>query len=180
MRKGKNDSRERITNSEVQSKGQQSSILNGAKGLDESIPAYSRGRSDGRALKEVEEQDAAGAEQRYDDDTLDEGHQEDDMQGQMDGGPDDEEDEGHEGQGVDFDDDDYNNYQGSPGAAGASHQRMAHLGPDPNLAPHEKDPRIYAQLPSRYTRRIAAAGKHTFKSESAYNVLFGDATGGQR
>ena len=61
----------------------------------------------------------------------------------------------------------YNNYQGSPGAANAA------LEPDYALAPHEKDPRIYAHLPSRYTRRIAAAGKVTYKSESAYNVLFG-------
>ena len=179
MKRGRNDSRERITNSEVQSKGQQSSILNGAKGLDESLPPYSRGRSDYRQHKEVEQQDAAGGGQlRYDEDTLDEGHRGDDMRDQIEGGPDDEDDEGNEGQGDEFDDDDYNNYhQGSPGAAGASHRCMAHLGPDNNLAPYERDPRIYAQLPSCYTRRIAPAGKTTYKSESAYNVLFGDTDG---
>ena len=79
-----------------------------------------------------------------------------------------EDDEGQM-QGEDFDDD---TYTGSPGAANAQ-QRMAHAGPDYSLAPHEKDPRIYAQRPSWHTRRIAPAGKVTYKSESAYNVLFG-------
>lgn len=154
--------------------------MNGAKGLDESIQPFSRGRSDGRPPKEVEEQDAgAGEQERYYEDTLDEGHQEDDMQDHIEDGPDDEDEEGNEGQGVDLYDDDYQNYQGSPGAAGAT-QCLAHLGPDHSLAPHEKDPRIYAQLPSCYTRRIAPAGKGTYKSESAYNVLFGTSFGAQR
>ena len=72
LKRGRNDSRERMSTSEIQSKGQQSSLLNGAKGLDESIPAYSRGRSDGRAAKEAEEQEGAG--QDYYEDTLDEGN----------------------------------------------------------------------------------------------------------
>lgn len=44
-----------MSTSEVQSKGQQSSVLGGARGLDESIRAYSRGRSDSKAIKEAEE-----------------------------------------------------------------------------------------------------------------------------
>lgn len=88
--------------------------------MDESIQPFSRGRSDGRQHKEVEEQDGAAAEQdRYYEDTLDEGHQEDDMQDNLDDGADDDDDDGNE-QGVDLYDDDYNNYQGSPGAAGAT------------------------------------------------------------
>merc|ERR1711988_769516 len=98
------------------------------------------------------------------------------MQDHIEDGPDDEDEEGNEGQGVDLYDDDDQNYQGSPGAAGAT-QWLAHLGPDHGLAPHEKDPRIYAHLPSWYTRRIAPAGKGTYKSESAYNVLFGTGFG---
>lgn len=79
-----------------------------------------------------------------------------------------EDDEDGQGQG-EYDDEMDNN---SPGAANAR-QRMAHVEPDFALAPHEKDPRIYAQLPSWYTRRIAPAGRVTYKSESAYDVLFG-------
>lgn len=162
IRRVKNDSRERTSTSEIQSKGQQSSILNGAKGLDESIPQYSRGRSDGKGNKDGDEPEP-GPE--YYDDTLDDGHQEDEMDDQMEAGPEDE--DGQE-QAEEYDDDIYNNFQGSPGAANA-----ALLGVDYGLAPHEKDPRIYAQLPSCFTRRIAPAGKGTYKSESAYNVLFG-------
>lgn len=113
----------------------------GAKGLDESIRAYSRGRSDGKAAKEADDADAAAANEDYDADTLDQGQQDhDDMEDQMDERPEDEEDRM---QGEDFDDDMSGNYQGSPGAPNAQNT-ISQTAINYSLAPHEKDPRIYA------------------------------------
>ena len=67
-----------------------------------------------------------------------------------------------------YDDDHYIN--GSPGGENPC---MHGVEPDYSLAPEEKNPRKYGQMPSCYTRRIAPAGRITYKSENAKNVLFG-------
>ena len=116
-RKSKADLKDRTSISEAQSKGQQSSIINGVKGLDESIPQFSRGRSDGRPQKEEESLGGGIVEEDIDDQI----HGEERAVDMDDDDDEEEEPDDHDQNadgGVEFDED-YQNYQGSPGAAGA-------------------------------------------------------------
>ena len=67
-----------------------------------------------------------------------------------------------------YDDDNYIN--GSPDRE-TPYMNIAE--PDYTMTAEDKNPKKYANIPSYYTRRIPQAGRITYKSECAKNVLFG-------